>query len=169
LAISASALSGRFSGQRELRMRKPDKAVRQQTARVALGVAALVAVMLAVYAIIGRLSLSVALGGIYSGCLGVANFFIMGMMVQSVTERMAEKERTEQEIADMSIQMQNRMKISYNMRMIGLFGLLVLGIAVFKFDALATILPSVFPSIVIRVLQIMEARKAPVSEGSEEP
>ena len=113
--------------------------------------------------------LSVALGGIYSGCLGVANFFIMGMMVQSVTERMAEKERTEQEIADMSIQMQNRMKISYNMRMIGLFGLLVLGIAVFKFDALATILPSVFPSIVIRVLQIMEARKAPVSEGSEEP
>ncbi len=150
-------------------MRKPDKAVRQQTARVALGVAALVAVMLAVYAIIGRMSLSVALGGIYSGCLGVANFFIMGMMVQSVTERMAEKERTEQEIADMSIQMQNRMKISYNMRMIGLFGLLVLGIAVFKFDALATILPSVFPSIVIRVLQIMEARKAPVSEGSEEP
>lgn len=150
-------------------MRKPDKAVRQQTARVAMGVAALVAVMLAVYAIIGRLSLSVALGGIYSGCLGVANFFIMGMMVQSVTERMAEKERTEQEIADMSIQMQNRMKISYNMRMIGLFGLLVLGIAVFKFDALATILPSVFPSIVIRVLQIMEARKAPVSEGSEEP
>ncbi len=150
-------------------MRKPDKAVRQQTARVALGVAALVAVMLTVYAIIGRLSLSVALGGIYSGCLGVANFFIMGMMVQSVTERMAEKERTEQEIADMSIQMQNRMKISYNMRMIGLFGLLVLGIAVFKFDALATILPSVFPSIVIRVLQIMEARKAPVSEGSEEP
>ena len=65
--------------------------------------------------------------------------------------------------------MQNRMKLSYNMRMIALFGLLVLGIAVFKFDALATILPSVFPSIVIRVLQIMEARKAPVSEGSEEP
>ena len=150
-------------------MRKPDKAVRQQTARVALGVAALVAVMLAVYAVLGRLSLSVALGGIYSGCLGIANFFIMGMMVQSVTERMAEKERTEQEIADLSIQMQNRMKISYNMRMIGLFALLVLGIAVFKFDALATILPSVFPSIVIRVLQIMEARKAPVSEGSDEP
>ena len=150
-------------------MRKPDKAVRQQTARVALGVAALVAVMLAVYAILGRLSLSVALGGIYSGCLGIANFFIMGMMVQSVTERMAEKERTEQEIADLSIQMQNRMKISYNMRMIGLFAMLVLGIAVFKFDALATILPSVFPSIVIRVLQIMEARKAPVSEGSDEP
>ena len=61
------------------------------------------------------------------------------------------------------------MKISYNMRMIALFALLVLGIAVFKFDALATILPSVFPSIVIRILQITEAKKAPDSKGSEQP
>ena len=93
----------------------------------------------------------------------------MGMMVQSITERMAEKERTEQEIADMSLQMQNRMKASYNLRMIALFGLLVLGIAAFHFDALATIIPSVFPSIVIRILQIAEAKKAPAPKGSEEP
>ena len=148
-------------------MRKPDGAVLTQTARVAAGVAALVALMLIVYAIIGRLSLPVVAGGVYSGVLGVANFFVMGLMVQSITERMAEKERTEQEIADMSLQMQNRMTASYNLRMIALFALLVLGIAVFKFDPLATILPSVFPSIVIRILQIAEARKAP--KGSEEP
>ena len=150
-------------------MKKPDGTVLTQTARVAAGVAALVALMLAVYAVIGRLSALVALGGVYSGILGILNFFVMGLMVQSVTERMAEKERTEQEIAELSTQMQNRMKLSYNLRMIGLFGLLVLGIAVFKFDALATIIPSVFPSIVIRVLQIAEAKKAPASEGSEEP
>ncbi len=151
-------------------MRKPDRAVLVQTARVAAGVAALVALMLIVYAIIGRLSLSVVAGGVYAGALGVLNFFIMGLMVQSITERMAEKERSEQEIADMSLQMQNRMKVSYNMRMIALFGLLVLGIAVFHFDALATILPSIFPSIVIRVLQIMEAKRAASApKGSEEP
>ena len=150
-------------------MRKPDKAVRVQTARVAAGVAALVALMLIVYAVIGRLNVHVALGGVYSGLLGIANFFIMGLMVQSITERMAEKERSEQEIADMSLQMQNRMKASYNMRMIGLFALLVLGIAVFKFDALATIIPSVFPSLVIRILQIAEAKKPSASEGSEQP
>ncbi|MBR1820112.1 MAG: hypothetical protein IJ769_00665 [Clostridia bacterium] len=148
-------------------MRKPDRAVLTQTARVALGVAALVAVMLIVYAVIGRLNMSVVCGGVYAGVLGVLNFFIMGMLVQSITERMAEKERTEQEIADMSIQMQNRMKISYNTRMIALFALLVLGIAVFHFDALATILPSIFPSIVIRILQIAEAKKPSDSEGSE--
>ena len=150
-------------------MRKPDRAVLTQTARVAAGVAALVALMLIVYAAIGRLSAPVALGGVYAGALGVLNFFVMGLMVQSITERMAEKERTEQEIADMSLQMQNRMKASYNLRMIALFALLVLGIAVFKFDPLATILPSVFPSVVIRILQIAEAKKkAPASEGSEE-
>lgn len=150
-------------------MRKPDSTVLKQTARVALGVAALVALMLTVYAVIGRLSAAVAFGGLYSGALGVLNFFIMGLMVQSVTERMAEKQRSDKEIEELTLQMQNRMKLSYNMRMIALFGLLVLGIAVFHFDALATILPSVFPSIVIRVLQIMEARKAPDPKGSEEP
>ena len=148
-------------------MRKPDSAVLAQTVRVAAGVAILVALMIIVYAIIGRLTPAVICGGLYSSALGIANFLVMGIVVQGITERMAEKERTEQEIADMSLQMQNRMKASYNLRMIALFALLVLGIAVFKFDPLATILPSVFPSIVIRILQIAEARKAP--KGSEEP
>jgi len=126
-----------------------------------------VAVMLAVYALIGRFSLPVLFGGLYTGCLTVLNFFVMGLTVQDVTERAAERERTEQELADLTIEMKNRMKVSYNLRMIALFALLVLGIAVFKFDPLSTILPIVFPTVVIRVLQIMEARRPSVSEGSE--
>lgn len=149
-------------------MRKPDKTVLGQTARVALGVIAMVAVMLAIYAILGKLRLPVVLGGVYAGALGVANFFVMGLMVQGITERMAEKQRSDEEIADLTLQMSNRMKLSYNLRMIALFALLTLGIAVLHFDALATILAAVFPSIVIRVLQIVEAKKPPVSEGSEE-
>lgn len=125
------------------------------------------AVMLAVYALIGRFSLPVLFGGLYTGCLTVLNFFVMGLTVQDVTERAAERERTEQELADLTIEMKNRMKVSYNLRMIALFALLVLGIAVFKFDPLSTILPIVFPTVVIRVLQIMEARRPSVSEGSE--
>ena len=148
---------------------KPDTAVRRETARVAAGVFALVAVMLIVYAAIGRFSLPVLLGGVYTGLLTVANFFIMGLTVQGVTDRAAEKERTEQELADLTIEMKNRMKLSYNLRMIALFALLVVGIAVFKFDPLATILPVVFPTVVIRALQIMEARRPSVSEGSDKP
>ena len=148
---------------------KPDSAVRRETARVAAGVFGLVAVMLVVYAAVGRFSLSVLLGGIYTGLLTVVNFFIMGLTVQGVTNRAAEKERSEQELADLTLEMKNRMKLSYNLRMIALFALLVVGIAVFKFDPLATILPIVFPTIVIRVLQIMEARRPSVSEGSDKP
>jgi len=153
----------------EHRMRKPDKAVLDQTARVALGVAALVAVMLIVYALIGRLKPPVVFGALYAGALGVVNFFVMGMMVQDVADRMAERQRSEAEIADLSLQMQNRMRLSYNVRMIALFALLVLGIAVFHFDPLASILAALFPSIVIRVLQIVEAKKAPETKGSDNP
>ena len=148
---------------------KPDNAVRWETVRVAIGVFGLVAVMLVVYAIVGKFGRSVLLGGLYTGFLTVLNFFIMGLTVQGVTNRAAERERTEQELADLTIEMKNRMKVSYNLRMIALFALLVLGIAVFKFDPLATILPVIFPTVVIRVLQIMEAKRPSVSEGSEKP
>lgn len=148
---------------------KPDRAVLRETARVAAGVFALVALMLAVFAVLGRFSAGALLGGVYTGALTVLNFFIMGLTVQGVTDRAAEKERSEQELAELTIEMKNRMKLSYNLRMIALFALLVAGLAVFKFDPLATILPVVFPTVVIRVLQIMEARQPSVSEGSEKP
>ena len=148
---------------------KPDSAVRRETARVAAGVFALVAAMLVVYAIIGKFSVSALLGGVYTGLLTVVNFFVMGMTVQGITNRAAEKARTEQEIAELTLEMKNRMKLSYNLRMIALFALMVVGISVFKFDPIATILPILFPTIVIRVLQIMEARRPSVSEGSDKP
>ena len=148
---------------------KPDSAVRRETARVAAGVFALVAVMLAVYAVIGKFSVPALLGGVYTGLLTVVNFFVMGMTVQGITNRAAEKARTEQEIAELTLEMKNRMKLSYNLRMIARFALMVAGIAVFKFDPIATILPILFPSLVIRVLQIMEAKRPSVSEGSDKP
>ena len=150
-------------------MRKPDKTVLDQTARVALGVAALVAMMLIIYAAIGRLKPPVVFGALYSGALGILNFYVMGRMLQGIADRMAERQRTEQEIVDLSLQMQNRMRISYNMRMTAMFALLVLGITVFHFDPLATILAALFSPIVIRILQIVEAKRAPETKGSDHP
>ena len=150
-------------------MKKPDNAVLKQTARVALGVAILVAVMLAVYAVIGRLKPPVVFGALYSGALGILNFYVMGRMLQGIADRMAERQRTEQEIADLSLQMQNRMRISYNMRMTAMFALLVLGITVFHFDPLTTILAALCSPIVIRILQIVEAKRAPETKGSDHP
>ena len=150
-------------------MNKPDRTVITQTVRLAMGIAVLLVLMLIVYAILGRLTLPVFLGGLYASVLGVANFFLMGMRVQRITERAAEKQRTEQEIAELSQQMKNRMRLSYNARMIALFALLALGIAVLHFDALATIIAAAFPVVIIRILQVVEARKTPDAKGSEEP
>ena len=146
---------------------KPDQAVLRETGRVAAGVFLLVAVMVLVFAAVGRFSPAVILGGIYSGALGVINFFAMGLTVQSVTNQAAERERTEEEIEELSGRMKLKMKVSYNARMIALFALLILALAVFHFDPLATILPVVFPTIVIRFLQILQNRKKSVSEGSD--
>ncbi|MBQ6374690.1 MAG: hypothetical protein IJJ45_09435 [Clostridia bacterium] len=147
---------------------KPDRSVLRETGRVAVGTLCAVAVMLAVYACIGRLDMRVALGGIYTGLLGVANFFTMGLTVQSIATRAAEKQRDEQELQAFKQQMENRMKLSRNGRMIALMLLIIAGIKLFGFDPLATILPIVFPSIVIRILQIIDSRKNASAKGSEE-
>ena len=71
------------------------------------------------------------------------------------------------ELAAFSRQMENRMRLSRNVRMIALFVLIVVGIRLFGFDALASILPIAFPTIVIRALQIIDIRRSSVSEGSD--
>ena len=70
---------------------KPQKAVLRETGHIAIGVFIMVAVMLAVYAVIGKFSSKVLMGGVYTGILTVLNFFIMGLTVQSVAETAAEK------------------------------------------------------------------------------
>ena len=147
---------------------RPDKAVLRETGRLAVVILIMVLVMLGVYAVIGRFGAPVALGGLYTGALTVANFFFMGLTVQGITDRAAEKQRDEDELAAFSRDMENLMKLSRTLRMAALFGLIVLGITVFGFDPLATILPIVFPTLAIRVLQILDV-KFPGSKGREKP
>ena len=140
------------------RSMKPDAAVRQWVARIAAGVLALVIVMLGVYAALGKFSTPVLLGALFGGVLAVANQFAMGLTVQSSTDRAAsEGEKSEQESQQFQNQMSAKMKASYSMRTVAMFGLAILGIAVLKFDALATILPLVFPRIIILFMQLRES------------
>lgn len=133
---------------------KPQKAVIHETVRIAVGVFAMVAVMIAVYAVIGKFRMNVLLGGLYTGLVTVMNFFIMGLTVQSVAEKAAEKERTEEEMESLKKRMKAKMQVSYSYRMIFMFAMVIIGITVFEFDALATILPLVFPRFVITVLNL---------------
>lgn len=132
---------------------KPEAALLRQTRRIALGVLALAAVMVAVYAVIGLFSPSVLLGALYTSALAILNFFIMGLTVQKITDTVGERQRTDEEIQTLSQQMKAKMQASYTLRMVVMFGLIAVGIAAFHFEPLATILPVVFPRIVIAVLQ----------------
>ena len=146
---------------------KPNKTTLRETRRVAVGVLALVGVMLVVFAVIGKLDWRAACGGVYTGLLGVGNFFLMGMTVQSITETAAEKQRTEEELDHLSQQMEAKMKLSRNGRMLALLALVVVGITLLRFHPLATIIPVVFPSVVVKLLQIIDIRKASSAEGGE--
>ncbi|MBE5774713.1 MAG: hypothetical protein E7337_12400 [Clostridiales bacterium] len=133
---------------------KPQKTVVRETLRVAAGVFALVAIMVAVYAVIGKFTMGVLLGGVYTGALTVLNFFIMGLTVQNITVKAAEKERTEEETETLIKQMKAKMQLSYSGRMIFLLVMVIIGISALKFDALATILPLIFPRIAITALNL---------------
>lgn len=148
---------------------RPDREVVRQTARVAIGTFAMVALMIAVYAILGRLSGGVVLGGLYTGALTVANFFVMGMAVQGIATCAAEKQRDEQELQAFSKQMEARMRLNRSGRMVVLLLLVIVGIRFLGFDPLATILPVAFPTVVIRVLQIIDIKRESSSKGSEKP
>ena len=144
---------------------KLEKAVLKETSHVAIGVLVLALVMLGVYGVIGRFNLSVLGGALYTSLLTVLNFFIMGLTVQSITNNVAASEGKSEEALDaLTKRMKAKMQFSYTLRMIALFALVLVGIKVFQFNALATILPLIFPRIAIG---FMGLKKNDASEGSE--
>lgn len=148
---------------------KPDSTVLRQTGWVAAGIFIMAGIMIAVYAVIGKFTAGVVWGGLYTNLLTVLNFFTLGLTVQGIAAKAAEKERSEEEMEALTRQMDAKMKLSRNARTIALLVLIVIGIRVFHFPALPTILPIVFPAVVVRVVQIIEIKKSNASKGSEQP
>jgi len=67
---------------------KIQAAVKHETARIVVGVAILSAVMLVVFAAIGKFDMSVLWGTLLGGGYAVLNFFLMAMTVQQAAEQM---------------------------------------------------------------------------------
>ena len=126
---------------------KPQEAIVKETRNIAVGTAILVAVRYVIYALAGRLNGSVLLGGLYAGVVAVLNFFALGMTVQHAVNGIQSEDETQSKIA------RSRVQLSYSMRMLCVFGLAVLAIAVLKLDPLASLLPLLFPRITIAAMQ----------------
>lgn len=127
-----------------MNFQKPQETVLRETKRIAVGVFSMLAIMLIVYAAMGRFSLAVVLGGLIGALYAVLNFLLLGMTVQKVADMREENE----ELARM------QMKSSYNMRMVIMILLIVVAFALPFVDGLACMIPMLFPRLTIFVLQL---------------
>ena len=127
-----------------MNFQKPQETVLRETKRIDVGVFSMLAIMLIVYAAMGRFSLAVVLGGLIGALYAVLNFLLLGMTVQKVADMREENE----ELARM------QMKSSYNMRMVIMILLIVVAFALPFVDGLACMIPMLFPRLTIFVLQL---------------
>lgn len=121
---------------------KLQPAVKKETAHIAAGTAAGVAVMLAVFALLGRMDWGVAVSGALGGALAVANFLLLGVTVQRIANQ------------DDEGRGRKMMQFSYNMRMLLMVLWLILAVAVPFFNWVAAMIPLLLPRLTIAVMQL---------------
>jgi hypothetical protein len=130
-------------------MEFPKYSVWKETGIVALGQTICVAVMVGVFALLGKYDISVLLGGIVGGILGIAYFLSM-----VICANIATKKALAQDVKGGQALMQT----SYMLRMVGLFGALVLCALTKRFHLLALVLPIVFVRPIVGIADLLKRK-----------
>ena len=125
------------------------KIVYKETAVVAIGVAICVAIMLAVFALLGAFDRSVLLGGIIGSVLTVANFFFMAVGTALAADK-AENQDVKGGKAVISS--------SYALRMVLLFVLMFACVKSGLCDVVALVLPLAFVRPVITIAEFFRKK-----------
>lgn len=156
-------------------MIKVQPAVRKETLRIAVGTLVLTALMLAVFLILGQFDLTVLLGAVLGSAAAIGNFFLLGLSVQKAAETMNGVKLPSYEEAEAGLEpgqeldtaavpetklAKQRMQLSYTVRMILLASVGVLGLTLPCFHAVATVLPFLFPRIVIFLYGIRNKKES---------
>ncbi len=118
--------------------KKVDPTVKTETRFIALVVLVLLALMEAVYLIIGRWNTTVLLGGLYGAAIAVGNFFLMGLTVQHCLTLEPDEAK-------------KRMKLSQQGRLLMLLVLCMIGAALPCFDTIALLIPQFFPRVGVTI------------------
>jgi len=127
----------------------PKYSVWKETGIMALGQTLCVAVMVGIFALLGKCDISVLLGGIVGGILGVAYFMSM-----VICANIATKKALAQDVKGGQALMQT----SYILRMVGLFGALALCALTKLFNLLALALPIVFVRPIMGVADLLRRK-----------
>ncbi|MBP5181161.1 MAG: ATP synthase subunit I [Clostridiales bacterium] len=113
---------------------KVDGAIKKETKYIALTVLILSALMEAVYLIIGKWELPVLLGNLMGGTVGVLNFFLMGLGLQSALDK--DEKGAKSTVA-----------FSHSMRFLLMAAVIVIAVLVDVFAIVPTVLGLFFPSV----------------------
>ena len=121
---------------------KPQQSIVKETKRIGVGTVIVLVVMLAVYAVLGKFTVGVLLGGLLGSAYAIFNFFMLGMTLQKA--------------ASMSDQQMAHMKVrsSYSTRMIGMLILAVVAFALPFVEGIPCLIALLFPRATIFVLQV---------------
>lgn len=150
---------------------KIQEPVKQETKKIAIGVAILSLLMVLVFVAIGRFDLTVLWGTLLGGGFAVLNFFLMALTVQQAAEQMNgvtlppeenEEETTEGEEKQKQEPYPQQKKIrgivqkSYILRMVLMAVVAVAAVKLPVFNAVPAIIAFFFPRIVITALPMIQ-------------
>ena len=105
--------------------------------------------MFGIYALIGRFSVAVLLGGLVGGLISVANFFAMAIVATLAADR-AEKQDV--------LGCNKLISSSYPLRMLAIAGIIFVCAKSGVFDVIALMLPLVFVSPTITVAEFFRKK-----------
>ena len=123
-------------------LKKIDSTVIKETGFVALMTLIMSVLLQAVFLVIGKWDYTVLLGNLLGALAGIANFFLMGLTVQSSLGL---------EVKDAK----SRMKLSQMLRTLLMFAVAVVGYLVPVFNLITVVIPFLFPRIAVTVRAIM--------------
>ena len=121
---------------------KPQQSIVKETKRIAVGTIIMLVVMLAVYAVLGKFTVGVLLGGLLGSAYAIFNFFMLGMTLQKAASM------TDQQMAHMKV------RSSYSTRMIGMLILAVVAFALPFVEDIPCLIALLFPRATIFALQV---------------
>lgn len=121
---------------------KPQQSIVKETKRIAAGTIIMLVVMLAIYAVLGKFTVGVLLGGLLGSAYAIFNFFMLGMTLQKAASM------TDQQMAHMKV------RSSYSTRMIGMLILAVVAFALPFVEGIPCLIALLFPRATIFALQV---------------
>lgn len=146
---------------------KIQPAIRQETLRMAIGVAILTVLMVGVFLIIGMFDATVLTGAVFGGAFAVLNFFLMAMSVQKAAELMngvqlppeevgEDGETVDKPLSPEATKARQKMQLSYTGRMLLTVVFAIIALLVPAIHPVAALIPLLFPRIVIMIQGLVQ-------------